>query len=64
MTMVASALKRIGIDEANDKVMALAGITEDDTAAPAAELITLSDMEDNSAAGDAAEQQSADTDGQ
>jgi GTP-binding protein len=40
-----SALKRIGIDEANDKIMALAGITEDDDAAPAspADLIDISD---------------------
>jgi GTP-binding protein len=42
-----SALKRIGIDEANDKVMELAGITEDD-ATPGAPLITMSDIEDAS----------------
>ncbi len=47
-----SALKRIGIDEANDKVMELAGITEDD-ATPTAPLITMSDIED---AGEALEQ--------
>ena len=40
-----SALKRIGIDEANDKVMALAGVTEDGGAEQGspAELIDMSD---------------------
>jgi GTP-binding protein len=42
-----SALKRIGIDEANDKVMELAGITEDDAAPSEAPLITMSDMDDD-----------------
>ena len=37
-----SALKRIGIDEANDKIMELAGITEDDSSAQA-DLIDMSD---------------------
>ena len=38
-----SALKRVGIDEANDKIMELAGISEDG----AAQMVELIDMEDD-----------------
>ena len=41
-----SALKRIGIDEANDKVMELAGLSEDDVAAQTG-LIALDDDHDH-----------------
>ncbi len=39
-----SALKRIGIEEANDKIMALAGISDDGADAPA-DLIDISDAD-------------------
>ncbi len=49
-----SALKRIGIDEANDKIMALAGITEDSVAALGANaaLVEMSDSDDGDADGE------------
>jgi GTP-binding protein len=40
-----SALKRIGIDEANDKILELAGVTDDGAGAPA-ELVEMQDSDE------------------
>jgi GTP-binding protein len=46
-----SALKRVGIDEANDKILELAGITDDEAAA-AVELIEMEDDDEPDTAPD------------
>ena len=38
-----SALKRIGIEEANDKIIELAGLSDDGLGATPAEMIEMSD---------------------
>ena len=41
-----SALKRVGIDEANDKILELAGVTDDEAAAQV-ERIEVADDDDD-----------------
>ena len=38
-----SALKRVGIDEANDKILELAGVTDDEAAAQVAQIEVADD---------------------